>query len=80
MTGLKIVSFLLVSVLGDSEFDVFTDDIGRQIVEICVADFNPHYQDHQLHGKPTGRAADAISICGGYVLLIMTALAVNTLI
>ena len=34
----------ILSDLGDSEFDIFTDDDGRPTVEICLDDFNPNYE------------------------------------
>ena len=38
---------LIFSELGDSEFDIFTDENGRPTVEICVEDFNPSYKLQQ---------------------------------
>ena len=34
-------------ILGDSEFDIFLDDMGEPTVEICVQDFNPEYKEQQ---------------------------------
>ena len=31
----------LEKMLGDSEFDLFLDNLGEQTVEICIEDFNP---------------------------------------
>ena len=63
--------------LGDSEFDVYTDNDGRHVVEICVEDFNP---DNQAgHGGSTSTAAAAIYTFGCFTAMIMAAVAAITL-
>ena len=49
---------LIFSELGDSEFDIFTDENGRPTVEICVEDFNPIYKLQQ------GIEGEAVSTSG----------------
>ena len=50
--------------LGDSEFDIFLDEMGVPTVEICVEDFNPDYQEQQ-----TGRTIDAM-LSGSGMLMV----------
>lgn len=40
--------------LGDSEFDLFLDEMGEPTVEICVEDFNPDYQEQQATAASSG--------------------------
>ena len=36
------------TVLGDSEFDFYTDDKGIPMIEICVENFNPNYLEQSV--------------------------------
>ena len=48
--------------LGDSEFDVFLDDLGEPTVEICVEDFNPDYSEQQT------RENNSSLLCSGLIV------------
>ena len=56
--------------LGDSEFDIFLDDLGEPTVDICVDDFNPDYQEHQASRNKASQFSSGMVMVTVVLLLL----------
>ena len=55
--------------LGDSEFDLFLDEMGEPTVEICVEDFNPDYHEQQATAASSGMMVTASVLFNSRILI-----------
>ena len=55
------------AVLGDSEFDIYVDNTGAPIIEICVEAFNPN---HRAQGFVIGEAVSETN-CAGHMIYVV---------
>ena len=71
--------FCILSDLGDSEFDIFTDDDGRPTVEICLDDFNPNYETQVGVGSEAGSGVVSTNSVDRYLFVIVSILSVQAI-
>ena len=63
--------FCILSDLGDSEFDIFTDDDGRPTVEICLDDFNPDHETQLGVGSEAGSGVVSTGSANSHLFVIV---------